>query len=70
LLGRENRPLDENTYQRARDLAFQEWLAEVREEYTIETFEIWANNVPTDPDLQQVLAEIYGGQQAPVQPNQ
>ena len=62
LLGREDRPLDEATYQRARDIAFQEWLAQTREEYEIETFDIWQSSVPTDPDLQQTLAEIYGGQ--------
>ena len=65
LLGRENRPLDENDYQRARDLAFQKWLASVREESNIETFEIWAESVPTEPDLQQVLQELYGGQPVP-----
>lgn len=63
LLGREDRPLDENSYQHARDIAFQEWLAQTREEYEIETFDIWQNSVPTDPDLQQTLAELYGGQQ-------
>jgi len=63
LLGRENRPLDENAYQRARDIAFQEWLAQTREGYKIETFDdIWLEAVPTEPDLQQTLAELYGGQ--------
>ena len=63
LLGRENRPLDQSALQRARDLAFQEWLTEIREESSIETFEIWQTNVPTDPDLEQTLAEIYNTQQ-------
>jgi len=63
LLGRENRPLDENSYQRSRDLAFQEWLAQLREKSNIEIFDIWQENVPTEPDLEQTLAELYGGQQ-------
>lgn len=63
LLGRENRPLDQNTLRQARDLAFQEWLAELREKSNIETLDIWLENVPTEPDLQQTLAELYGGQQ-------
>ncbi len=63
LLGRENRPLDESAYQRARDIAFQEWLANVREESNIETFEIWMESVPVEPDLQQRLQELYGAQQ-------
>ena len=63
LLGRENRPLDQNTYQRSRDLAFQEWLAQLREESDIEIFDIWQENVPTEPDLEQTLAGIYSEQQ-------
>lgn len=63
LLGRENRPLDQNTYQGSRDLAFQEWLAQLREESNIEIFDIWQENVPNEPDLEQTLAEIYSNQQ-------
>ena len=65
LLGRENRPLDADAYQRSRDIAFQEWLTEVRGEYTIDTFDdLWVESVPSDPDLQETLAEIYGAQPA------
>jgi len=64
LLGRENRPLDADTYQRARDIAFQEWLTQTREGYEIETFdEIWQSSVPTEPDLQKTLEELYSAQQ-------
>jgi len=64
LLGRETRPLDETAYQRARDKVFQEWLAATREDYDIEVFDdVWQSEVPTDPDLQQTLAELHGAHQ-------
>ncbi len=64
LLGRESRPLDATAYQRAQDVAFQTWLETTREDYTIEYFDdLWQSNTPTDPDLQQTLAELFGAQQ-------
>lgn len=64
LLGRESRPLDEASYQQARDEIFQKWLADTRENYNIEIFDdVWQSVAPTDPDLQQTLAELYGAQQ-------
>ncbi|MCP4140526.1 MAG: hypothetical protein GY755_09595 [Chloroflexi bacterium] len=63
LLGRENRPLDADAYQRSRDIAFQKWLEGTRAEYTIDTFDnLWLELVPSDPDLAETLAEIYGAQ--------
>lgn len=64
VLGREDRPLNETAYQQARDAAFQEWLAETRKTYDIEIFDdVLQSTVPTNPDLQQTLAELYGAQQ-------
>lgn len=60
LLGRETRPMDENTYQAAKDAVFTEWVTAKRDASAVEIFDIWQNNVPTDPDLQQVLAQLYG----------
>ena len=62
LLGRENRPWDEATYQDQKDLVFQQWISEKYAENDVETFDVWQSNVPTDPDLQQRLAELYGQQ--------
>ncbi len=59
LLGREMRPLDANSLQSANDQAFQEWIAGIREAGDIETFDIWQSYVPTEPDLQKTLAELY-----------
>lgn len=60
LLGREDRPWDETTYQDQKDLVFQEWISAKYAENDIQTFDIWQSNIPTDPDLQQRLAELYG----------
>ena len=64
LLGREERPLDENTLQREKDIIFQEWLTASKEDYDIVTYDdIWQANTPTDPDLQKTIAEMFGGAQ-------
>ncbi len=63
LLGKETRPLAADAYQRAQDLAFQEWIFATREEYDIEIDDIWQTSVPADPDLQQTLEELFGAQQ-------
>ena len=63
LLGREERPLDESSLRNAKDIAFQEWILAIREEYEIETFDLWQESVPTDPDLQQTLTELFGAPQ-------
>ncbi|MBT3321787.1 MAG: hypothetical protein HN392_05825 [Anaerolineae bacterium] len=67
LLGREERPLDANALQRAKDLIFQEWLLETKESYTIAIFDIWQTNVPTDPDLEETLTELFGAPQPAAQ---
>ena len=64
LLGREERPLDPNTLQYEKDILFQEWLTETKEGYNIVIYdEVWQANVPTDPGLQETLAEMFGGAQ-------
>ena len=59
LLGREMRPMDENAYKAAKDAVFTEWVAAKRDASDVKIFDIWQDNVPTDPDLQQVLAGLY-----------
>ena len=60
LLGRENQPLDEQSYQYAKDIAFQEWIYALREESDVEIYDSWQEIVPTEPDLYQTLTELYG----------
>ena len=63
LLGKETRPLDEAALQRNKDLAFQTWINETRETYAIEISDTWQTFVPTDPDLNQTLTELFGAPQ-------
>ena len=63
LLGREERSLDPAALQREKDSLFQEWLFEIKESYNIETFDIWQENLPTDPDLEETLTEMFGAPQ-------
>ena len=64
LLGREERPLDSQFLSRAKDEVFQAWVLEIRENYDIVTYdEFWQASVPTDPDLQQTLTELFGAPQ-------
>jgi len=59
LLGKDVRPLDANMLQNAKDRVFQEWLEEIKQNYDIEIYD-WEKYVPTEPDLQQRLIEIFG----------
>jgi parvulin-like peptidyl-prolyl isomerase len=59
LLGREKRPLDENTLQMEKDRVFQEWVEEIKQDYDIEIFD-WEKYVIAEPDLQQTLIELFG----------
>lgn len=51
LIGRQERPLSASDLQKAKDAAFQEWLTSLREEYGVETFDIWQQRVPTEPNF-------------------
>ena len=52
LMGRQERPLNADELQQAKDVAFQQWLAKAREEdYIIETFDVWQGRVPTTPNF-------------------
>jgi hypothetical protein len=52
--GREERALSDDDYEQAKDRAFTDWLENLREEQSasIQTFDAWVENVPTDPALQ------------------
>lgn len=52
LIGRQDRPLNAEELQTAKDTAFQAWLTKAREEeYTVETFDVWKQRVPTEPNF-------------------
>ncbi len=50
VLGHENLPVSTGQYQQNRETAFTEWLAKVKEESTITTFDIWKDRVPPAPE--------------------
>ncbi len=61
LLGRESRPMSEDAYQSLKDSAFQNWIVTKYAESDVELYDnVWQSNIPTDPDLQQALAAMYG----------
>jgi parvulin-like peptidyl-prolyl isomerase len=51
VLGREMRPVDDNTFEQLRQQTFQEWLDTQREAANVEINEEWVNVVPTEPSI-------------------
>lgn len=51
VLGREQRPVDDQRYQEMKEAAFNAWLAEIRAASDIQTFDLWQEHVPTEPEL-------------------
>jgi peptidyl-prolyl cis-trans isomerase D len=51
VLGRELRPVEEQRFQQMRQEAFSLWLAGIRAESNVETYDLWMEHVPTDPEL-------------------
>ena len=51
LIAKQDRPLTQEQYDTARNAAFQDWLTAAREEYGVETFDIWKEYVPTEPNF-------------------
>lgn len=51
LIAKQDRPLTADQYETAKNKAFTDWLAAARAEYGVETFDIWKQYVPTDPNF-------------------
>lgn len=59
LIGRQERPLSESSYQTARNIAVQNWLTKAREEeYKVKTFDFWKQRVPTTPNFASAATEM------------
>lgn len=63
LIGRQNRPLTGDEFKSAKDAAFNEWLTLIREEYNVETFDVWQQRVPTEPNFITAATEQASAQQ-------
>lgn len=71
VLGHEERPIPENTYQQMVDQAFQEWLSEKRQEYEAEISDDWQKYVPSEPNLPAQIQQLISlTQQQQNQPGQ
>lgn len=62
LLGKMERPLTADQLQQAKDAAFQEWLTSAREEYGVETFDVWKQRVPSEPNFITAATEAVAEQ--------
>ena len=51
LIAKQDRPLTADQYNAAKDKAFTDWLTAAREEYGVETFDIWKEHLPTEPNF-------------------
>ena len=51
VLGREQRPVDEERYKALKESAFSTWLEGIRATADIKTYDIWMEYVPTEPEL-------------------
>lgn len=69
VLGHEERPISQSTYEELKDQAFQDWLEEKRKEYRPEINPDWMQFVTDEPaippQLQQIIAAISQGQNLP-----
>lgn len=51
LIAKQNRPLDPTAHQKAVDSAFNDFVTKLRDQYTIETYDVWQTRVPTEPNF-------------------
>lgn len=51
LITKQDRPLTAEQYDAAKNKVFSDWLTAAREEYGVETFDIWKQHVPTEPNF-------------------
>jgi hypothetical protein len=51
LIAKQDRPLTQKQYNDAKTKAFQDWLTAARKEYGVQTFDIWKEHVPAEPNF-------------------
>ena len=51
LIAKQDRPLSPDQYDAAKNTAFSDWLTAAREEYGVETFDLWKEHVPSEPNF-------------------
>ncbi len=66
LIAKQDRPLTADQYDAAKNKAFSDWLAAARTEYGVETFDIWKQYVPTDPNFITMATEAANAQKTAI----
>lgn len=51
VIGHENRKLDDQQFQQAKDLQFQDWLKKQRDSSQIKIYDYYQNRIPTEPTI-------------------
>jgi parvulin-like peptidyl-prolyl isomerase len=62
LIAKQDRPLTAEQYDAAKNKAFQDWLTAARTEYGVETFDIWKEHVPTEPNFVTIATDSANAQ--------
>jgi len=66
LIAKQDRPLTADQYETAKNKAFSDWLTAARTEYGVETFDIWKQYVPTDPNFITMATEAANAQKTAI----
>ena len=70
LIAKQDRPLTAEQYNAAKDKAFTDWLTAAREEYGVETFDIWKEHIPSEPNFVTLATDsAYAAQTAQAEAN-
>lgn len=62
LIAKQNRPLTADQYTTARDTAFTDWLETAKKEYGVETFDLWKQHIPAEPNFITMATEAANQQ--------
>jgi peptidyl-prolyl cis-trans isomerase D len=62
LIAKQDRPLTPEQYDAAKTKVFTEWLTSARKEYGVETFDLWKQHVPSDPNFETMATESADAQ--------
>jgi hypothetical protein len=62
LIAKQDRPLTADQYDAAKNKVFTDWLTAAREEYGVETFDIWMEHIPTDPNFVTMATDSVNAQ--------
>jgi hypothetical protein len=62
LIAKQDRPMTADQYETAKQKAFSDWLTAAKEEYGVETFDVWQSRVPSEPNFVTIATEAANDQ--------